>query len=296
MHNTYQNAVDISKVSNKESKDALMRLVEMGMTPHQVLFTEAKGRPDKSNFPDTQIMQVKGPQLFQNSKLSQITIPMKKFEQLSQMSSSSFFSSSITPSTKPLVTKIQILDFERILVINSTRSYSIIKISQVLKDTKVSNETKFQNIKGDSFNYKPNFEMSYVHPSKSMIMYNNCQNIIRCGYWDGRIEISLNTKYIQNVNTGFEDYESISLYEKQNSPVVVMKMNQEETILICGKKNGLINVYKVTKLELKLIVSYFHHSDEVTSISLNNTLNMFATSSYDGYVNIYTLPACNFVR
>ena len=168
-------------------------------------------------------------------------------------------------------------------------------LMKMVLDIKNEEEGYPNKIKSDSFLYKPNYLMSSVDPNKNIIIYHQNHYILRSGFWDGRIELSLFTQF-QNKEILNAEYESISISEKYSFPVVVMKMNKEENMLVTGRKNGIVNVYKVNKVDLRLLASFFHHSDEVTSIALNSTLFMFATSSYDGYINIYILPLCTLVR
>lgn len=40
----------------------------------------------------------------------------------------------------------------------------------------------------------------------------------------------------------------------------------------------------------------FDHSSEITYISISNVLNVYATSSLDGFVNLYTFPSNRMFR
>jgi WD40 repeat protein len=38
------------------------------------------------------------------------------------------------------------------------------------------------------------------------------------------------------------------------------------------------------------------HTEEITSVYVSNILNIFATSSLDGYINLYTFPESKLFR
>ena len=66
--------------------------------------------------------------------------------------------------------------------------------------------------------------------------------------------------------------------------------------MFCGAKSGLISIYKVKGLNLKLKKYIFTHSDEIIDIYVNSILNMFACSTKDGYIFLYILPTFKLVR
>ena len=78
--------------------------------------------------------------------------------------------------------------------------------------------------------------------------------------------------------------------------IIIMEMSQDEKLLLCGTKEGIIIAFEVDKTKLKVIKKLILHSDEITSISMNNVLNMFATTSMDGYINLHILPSFKLVR
>ena len=75
-----------------------------------------------------------------------------------------------------------------------------------------------------------------------------------------------------------------------------MKITKDEKLLFCGTSLGNIIIFDVQGTELKINKVLFTHSNIITSISINEDLNMFASSSTDGYINIYLLPSFSIVR
>ena len=66
--------------------------------------------------------------------------------------------------------------------------------------------------------------------------------------------------------------------------------------MICGTTTGLVSIYEIKEDKVKNLDDLFLHSEEITSISINSTLNMFATVSKDGYLLLFILPSFNLVR
>ena len=75
-----------------------------------------------------------------------------------------------------------------------------------------------------------------------------------------------------------------------------MEMTKNEKIFFCGTKEGCLLTFKVQKNTIELVNTLFIHTEPIVSISINDKLNMFATSSKDGYVMIYTFPGFNLIR
>ena len=61
-----------------------------------------------------------------------------------------------------------------------------------------------------------------------------------------------------------------------------------------GTKLGSILIYKNGKEKLNSIIH--NNTKEILSLEQNNILNLFISSSKDGYINIYTLPNIRFVN
>ena len=65
---------------------------------------------------------------------------------------------------------------------------------------------------------------------------------------------------------------------------------------MCGTTSGLLSIFSIDGENINNIDNLFLHSDEITSFSINNNLNMFATVSKDGYLFLYILPSFSLVR
>jgi WD40 repeat protein len=75
-----------------------------------------------------------------------------------------------------------------------------------------------------------------------------------------------------------------------------MEMSNDEKHLLCGTKKGFVIIYSVNNNNFQIIDKLFYHNEQITSISINDNLNMFATSSKDGCVMLHTLPTFKLIR
>jgi WD40 repeat protein len=136
--------------------------------------------------------------------------------------------------------------------------------------------------------YVASYQLSSIEVP--IIIYNNNKIILKGGFWDGRIEIN------SLPSDSKEETISSMVFSGYDHPIVCMKMTKDEKLLICGTKVGSVIVYNVNGYNLEINDIIYSHSDEITSISIDDNLNMFATSSIDGYINLYILPSLQLVR
>ena len=74
-----------------------------------------------------------------------------------------------------------------------------------------------------------------------------------------------------------------------------MIIDLSETFIICANKIGTIYIFKINaknKGDWILHKAIQDNQREITSIDLNENLNIFVTCDKEGYINLYTLPTC----
>ena len=119
---------------------------------------------------------------------------------------------------------------------------------------------------------------------------NNCEYLIKGGFWDGRLEINdLSQDSSYTPNCIFPDY---------NQPIILLRISPDKKHLFCGTYSGNIIVYQFNFKEhlLSKQIKKNNHSDEITDMIANSFLNIFASVSKDGYLLLYTLPDLKLVR
>ena len=155
-------------------------------------------------------------------------------------------------------------------------------------------EKNINYYQNNSSKYSPSFPISINNIP--YIIYNNEKYIIKGGFWDSHLEI--NSLYNDNEKKEKEKESLISttIFMPMYGPIVIMKITSDEKNIFCGTSYGNIIILEVKGSNLKINKVLYDHNDLITSISINETLNMFATSSKDGYINIYLLPSCKMIR
>ena len=137
----------------------------------------------------------------------------------------------------------------------------------------------------------PKYRMDLEHSPS--IVYDKGNYLMMGGYWNGQIIINYledDEKKAKNQN---QKYFNI-LYTNKMSPVTVMKMDESETFLICANKIGCIFIFvnRENKIEWNLYKTICDNEKEITSLDLNENLNVLVTCDREGYINIYTFPQC----
>jgi WD40 repeat protein len=129
------------------------------------------------------------------------------------------------------------------------------------------------------------------------IIFGHNKYIIKGGFWDGRIEINV----INSDSKEEKDNVFYSIYVEEG-PVIVMEISKDENLLLCGTLFGYIVAYQIeyinnnSSFHLNLIKKLYDHNNSINSISINDTLNMFATSANDEYTYLYLLPTFEIFR
>ena len=124
------------------------------------------------------------------------------------------------------------------------------------------------------------------------IIYDKGNYIILGGFWNG--DIIINHFEDNDKNKKVKAQKNI-ISTNKISPITIMKMDESETFLICANKMGCIFIYsinKTNKLEWKFERIIQDNQKEITSLDLNENLNIFVTADKEGYINLYTFPQC----
>ena len=299
MFYTYEKMINIFEIQNKGQKCALLRLFEMGATPKLLFKNDLKPKLDKNNlFNKGANSSLKS--LDESKSLEKNKIKIKKF-------------SKIKINNNIQITEIKKIKNEKgkIMVYINTMQYFKIKTKpdknkkekkeKENKDNMENKENKenifkikekndIKNIENISLLYSSNYQMNLLK-ELPIIIYHDNKIIIKGGFWDGRLE--LNSLLSDNK----DKIKSLVLYPGNiYQPIICMKMSLDEKILICGCLDGTLIIIDVNEDSLSVNKYINHHSEEITSIEIDDNLNMFATSSLDGYIMLYILPSCQLVR
>ena len=291
---SYERMVKIENVRDIDMKNALMRLVEVGLTPMQITDSELKPKIEKKLFLNQNAIYAKskGKTLDEADNLISVIIESQKYENLNsknyenkKLSSNKDYKQIIEPK----ITKIIYLNQKLLRIfINNDYYYNInIQNYEIKVAIEESNIFKLEN---NSNKFASNFQIA--NNPNSFIINKKDNYILKAGFWDNRIEynsIPLSSKEEPIIKT---------FYTSKGGPITIMSYSEEENILICGTKLGFILYYKDINKNTNFgePIDFNVHNDEITSISINHNLHLCATSSMDGYVMLFTLPEFYHIR
>ena len=303
---TYEGMVRIEKIKDIDMRDATMRLVEVGVTPMQIFDKESKGKLDeKKIFKNNIFSFAKG--LFLDNiecKLNKFFITSANYKSIYNKSYENYrltINRDYKEIIYPEIISIKCINPKNLKIFTNKSSWYNIKISN--HDNKpVFEETAINFYYNNSSKFAPSFQMNI---SKiPYVIYEHEKYIIKGGFWDSHLEI--NSLFNENEKKEKKDKKekekekddliSSTIFVPMYGPIITMKMTLDEKLLFCGSEYGNIIIFEVLGPHLNIYKVLYDHSDAITSIAIDENLNMFASSSRDGYINIYILPSFKMIR
>ena len=129
----------------------------------------------------------------------------------------------------------------------------------------------------------------YIQDSKNIKIIRDGKIIIVSGFYDGKILV------IQN------DLENIPIYpfREESSIITTINVDFEEKYLFIGNNIGNISIISIESNDINNWKEIHFINDQlsiINSIETNYQLNIWASSTIDGYINIYTLPQCKLTK
>ena len=293
---SYERMVKIDDITDPDSRDALMRLVETGITPLQIFASDSKPRYDKKQFFEKSpiYLNSKGSFIYEKKDLTCKIMKTNNFNNIKKKlydndkcSENKGYTLDKNEYGNIRIVKMKQIEHNNIKVLTNTNQWYNIKYSPNSKDLGVE-ESNINDIDNNSSKYSNSYKIN--ESENPIIIYDNWKFLLKGGFWDGRLEFN---KLIVEQK---DDSASNNIFNNLGGCITIMEISKKENYLLCGTKEGFLLSYKIDKLNIELKESLFFHSEPIVSISINDTLNMFATSSKDGYVMIHTLPNFKLVR
>ena len=288
---TYEKMVDIKKITDIDTRNSLMRLYEMGVTPIQIFEHETKSKNKNNNnfitLDEAKNLVVKFVYSNKFNVLKTKYYENNKYSKDPQYKEENIFSSYLK------ISKIMPIDNATIKIFTNVGHCYEIKI-EVDESNKSDNlkivESTYYKYKNNSTKYACSYNITNMETP--IIVYNNNQSIIKGGFWDGRLEINnLNLEKTHDINVRVQ-----TVFNPDFSPITTIEYSKKEKLFYCGSINGILYIYKLNDYIVEFQKKLYLFDDEITSISVNDTLNMFCASSKDGFINLHLLPSCELVR
>ena len=293
---SYERMVKIDDITDPDSRNALMRLIEIGVTPLQIFATDTKQQFDKKQFLEKNPIysNSKGTFIYEKKNLTWKIMKSnnfnnikKKLYQNDKCSKNKKYTREPNNYDNIRIIKMKQFEHNNLKVYTNTNQWYNIKFSPNSKDLSPE-ESSLNDIENNS----TKFANSYIINDSEfpLIIYDNGKYLLKGGFLDGRIEF--NTL----INEQKDDSVNNTRFNIFGSCITIMEISNNENYLLCGTKEGLLFSYKINKTKIELKKNIFIHSEPIISISINDTLKMFATSSKDGYIMLYTLPNFTLAR
>ena len=265
---SYQESVDLAKVENKES---YLRMVEFGLIPSQVMNKECPKREKKEYIrKGKEITDSTCDLKYHICKLFGENDSIKVTKKLAVLQIVCFSPDKITfllNNNRIAEKKITFSTFEKIYY------YEYSSILHVNKYTnKMSQFYSPHKFNGKAFHF--------------------CQKLkvlMMGGFFDGKIEIvPMDQKVAPLQILPFSD----------EMPILSVCVDKDEEFAFFGNSLGNIRVLKLDKdpSKFKFHQTITEHMSAISHIDCSSELNLWASASIDGYINIYTLPICKLIR
>ena len=289
---TYEKNVKIDSIKNNDSRNALMRQYEMGVTPFQIFESESKNKiknNQNNTLDESKSINFK---IINSTRFNQLK--NKHYENHKYSNEALYKEENIKLSFLKIIKMIYV-ENEKLKIFTNKNKWWTIKIEHD-EITNTNNnqikmeESNFYKYNNTSSRYACSYMISDIETP--FVLFNDNQSIIKGGFWDGRLEIN---------NLSFDNKEDPNsqgniIFNPDYSPITTMEISKNEKFLLCGTRDGTLISYKIIEKNLEYKKSLYLFNDEIKSISINEKLNMFAVSSKDGYINLHVLPSFKLVR
>ena len=264
---SYQEDININDIKDK---DNYIRYVEFGLIPNQLF--NIKEFPQKEKIEEIK----KYKQITDNS------YNLKKYNCKRNANVNNF----IKLKDDLLLLAINHISQDRLVLFYNTNIYIHEKITYSIFEKEYNEEIIEIKKLTPTLNRISNYYLPYMHNNKNIKIIRDGRIIILGGYYDGKI-IIFDTEIINSNKSIIEIFPF-----RDESPITTIHVDKDEEYLFVGNSLGNIRIIQIENNinEWKMIYLINAHLNSISSINSNNELNIFASSSIDGYINVYTLP------
>ena len=273
---SYQEDININDIKDK---DNYLRYVEFGLIPNQLF--NAKEFPKKE-----EIEEIK--------KYKQI---MDNTYNIKKCRCKKTTNNTLKLKDDTLLLSMINISQEKIGLFYNTSCYIEEKISYSIFDKEYYEEIIEVKQITPTLNKMSEYFLPDINKAnnlnKNIKIIHEAKIIITGGYYDGKIVIM----DIYNLNEENSIIEMIPF--KDESPINVIHIDKDEQFLFIGNTLGNIGIISIDYKNIKEWKLIHLINDQLNSISFihsNNELNVWASASIDGFINIYTLPLCNLTK
>ena len=188
--------VKIDDITDPDSRNALMRLIEIGVTPFQIFATDTKPQLDKKQFLEKSpiYLNAKGNFIYENKPL---TCKIMKSNNFNNIKKKIYENDKCTKNKEYAldknnygnirIIKIKQIEHNNIKVYTNTNQWYNIKYSPNSKDLSPEESSPI-DVDNNSSKYANSYKMNGT--DFPLIIYDNWKYLLKGGFWDGRIEFN----------------------------------------------------------------------------------------------------------
>ena len=323
---SYENFQEVYNKSEIKDKIYFCRMVEFGVTPHQIFKNDASKRMNynelkckRNLLPNiTEIIKKNEERKFGITNEIDVQSEDKKIDKYPNITPIKIFLHQ-TSEGEGEKRKIYVLNEEGIIKIikNEQQQNAPVQFRRLL-----SNKNLYDVLNEDKPHIEKKLTKKIPKPSDSKrniklfipryrinsketpsIFFNKGHCIALGGFWNGNIfieNISLQNKNQLIEKNDKNDYPETKIYStKEYFPITHIIIDENEIFAICGNIIGTTFVFTINqseKTDWNLYKVIYDHFSPITSLSLNDNLNIFISCSKSGYCMIYTLPQFKLVN
>ena len=288
---SYQEDIDLKKSKNKES---LLRLVEFGLIPNQIITKECIKRDKKEEILKEKEITDQNCNLktekVDKSKLNIIYIMEEERGKIINLKKSKIDSDNKTNTS---ILKIGTYSEDRLTIFYNSDDFFELKMNKTA-DKKISLDEVLKTVKlAKVGNRMFNYQYPREYNEKICVFLDEGKSIILGGYYDGKVIL-------------FYTEPEIKIKElvpfKEDIPICSIILSQDEKYLFIGNMKGNIKIYQKDENDEEGLYEWIPFNkindqmNEISHISYNSELNLWCSSSIDGYINIYSFPLCQLFR
>ena len=270
---SYQENINLDEIEDKMN---YLARAEYGLIPTQILNKECQKRKKKKELK-------KEKEITEFNILSDIN-KLKVVKIKHDSSAEKKIKNLDTNNIKNNLIKVDIFEEDKFMMLYENNLVIENKIGSSSDDIiNVYKLTQFKNRINNIFINKIN--------DKIIKFCNKGKTLIIGGFYDGKIEII----YLEEK----EEIKKEELYPfSEEDPIVSIALSKDENYLFLGNTVGNLAIYKINweKEEFALFKKIFNQKKAISDIDINLDLNIFATSSIDGNINLFTWPLCKLFR
>ena len=289
---SYQENINLEKEENKES---ILRQVEFGLIPTQILNKSCGKKHKKKNI-------IKGKELFDSSALISSNKCRKHSENinpkhLKEKKTKNKNKSKEKEKENEIINQEELnkdvstlcigcFSPEKLLIYLNNNTFQERKISCPVFD-KVYTDELITNIKlQEQYNKMSEFYSSDSFNRKVISFTKKGKIIILGGFFDGKVVL---------IGTDGKGDTTIIPF-KDESPVLCIITDKDDEYIFMGNAMGNVCIYKNIEGKYYNIFLLTDQKKAISHMYYSPELNLLATASIDGFICLYTLPLCKLIR